>query len=356
MDQKRDVTHRYTDEGQFRKLSQAVENSPVTIMITDQEANIQYVNPAFSQITGYSPQTVIGKNVRILKTDRTPPETFEELSRSLESRKAWHGFFVNRKKNGEYFYEEAWVGPVFDENAEVIGYVAVKLDITELRRLQRIQEEQKRELEIFSSLMRHDLRNDLGVLVGNLELSRMLLKEEEGEIVELIDSSDAVIERMMKLLQSFGQLADNPETNPVTLLKDIAVLAEKADSNLKVDVEVEKGAGNLEISGSRLLPMVFDNIFRNAATHAGDNPTVKTRISRADNYVQISISDNGPGISEKVKGRLFQKGASTKGGGLGLYLSREIVKAMTGTIELAEPNEGEGATFVIRLPLILYPV
>jgi len=352
MDQKGDITRRYEDESQFRKLSQAVENSPITVMITDVEANIQYVNPAFSQITGYSPETVIGKNVRILKTDRTPPETFVELSRCLESRKTWHGFFVNQKKNGEYFNEEAWIGPVFDESAEVIGYVGVKLDITKQKRLQRKQEEQKRELEIFSSLMRHDLRNDLGVIVGNLELSRMLLEEENGEIIELMDSCDAVIERMMKLLRAFGQSAENPETNPATLLKDIAALAEKTESKLKVDVQVKKNAENLEISSSRLLPMVFDNIFRNAATHAGDHPTVKTKMSRVDDYVEVSISDNGPGISEVVKDRLFQKGASTKGGGLGLYLSREIVKAMAGSIELAEPKRGEGATFVIRLPLI----
>jgi PAS domain S-box-containing protein len=161
----RDITSRKAVEYQLRKLSQATQQSPVSIVVTDSDGLIEYVNPQFTQLTGYTLEEAIGENPRILKTDYTPRETYDELWKTITDGKIWHGFFVTQGKDGRRFWEEAWISPVF-ENGQLISYVAVKMDITQRKEMEEEREEQRKELEIFSSLMRHDLRNNIGVILG----------------------------------------------------------------------------------------------------------------------------------------------------------------------------------------------
>lgn len=116
---------------QLRKLSQAVEQSPVSIVITDTSGRIEYVNPRFVQLTGYGLDEAIGKNPRILKTDKTNTETHRQLWETISAGKEWHGEFINRKKNGELYYESALISPIIDSNGVTTHYLAVKEDITE---------------------------------------------------------------------------------------------------------------------------------------------------------------------------------------------------------------------------------
>jgi signal transduction histidine kinase len=137
----------------------------------------------------------------------------------------------------------------------------------------------------------------------------------------------------------------------VKLVRSVARLAKEVDYHLEINVEASADAENFEISSSRLLPMVFNNLFRNTAVHAGENPVVTVKIKRLNDLVEIVVSDNGPGIAEEVRDRLFQRGVSTRGGGLGLYLTKQIVQARNGSIEVADFGQGDGATFIIRLPI-----
>jgi len=134
-------------------------------------------------------------------------------------------------------------------------------------------------------------------------------------------------------------------------MKQIAIQAEEVHEGLTVRVSAEKGARRLLVTGGELLPMVFENLFRNIAEHAGPNAAAEIAVSRDDDHAQILVSDNGPGIPEKIRGRLFQKGVSTRGGGLGLYLARQILNTYEGSIDLVESKHHKGATFRIRLPL-----
>jgi two-component system sensor histidine kinase/response regulator len=346
----RDITARKDRETELQMLYQAIRQSPVTVVITNIDGTIEYVNPKFTELTGYSFDEAIGQNPRILKTELTPKETFPELWSTITSGEIWHGFFANRKKNGDTFWEEAWISPIMQDD-KIVKYVGVKLDVTRQRAMEQCQEEQRRELEIYASLLRHDLRNDLSVIVGNIDLAQILLGEEDEEMKELLQTSEAVISRMLNLLSAVGGPSEIPETNPASLVKKVALESEKADKSLIIHMNVDDDAEDLEISSSRLLSMVFDNLFRNAVTHAGENPIVTVNIALEDSNVAITVSDNGPGVSDEIRDRLFQRGASTRGGGLGLYLSRQIINAMNGTIELVAPAKEKGATFLIRLPI-----
>jgi len=138
-------------EDALRTLSVAVEQSPVSVVITDTKGTISYVNPCFTLDTGYSSEEAIGRNPAILKSDLTEKRVYSELWDTLGKGKTWSGEFVNRRKDGELFHEEAHIAPVFDDVGVVTHYVAVKLDITERKRVE----------ERITHLAQHDALTDL---------------------------------------------------------------------------------------------------------------------------------------------------------------------------------------------------
>jgi len=124
-----EAAHRQA-EAQLRKLSRAVEQSPVCIVITDTEGRIEYVNPKFTEVTGYTFAEARGQNPRILKSSHAPAEFYRQLWQTISAGQVWHGEFLNRKKNGETFWEVASISPITDADGKITGYVAVKDDIT----------------------------------------------------------------------------------------------------------------------------------------------------------------------------------------------------------------------------------
>ena len=142
-----DITQIKQVEQDLRKLSIAVEQSPASVVITDLEANIQYVNPRFTETTGYSAEEAIGQNPRILQSKLTPKETHLEMWKNLTSGLPWHGELINKRKNGEDYYEDSHIAPVKNQNGIVTHYVAVKIDVTENKltqnQLKQVQDEQE---------------------------------------------------------------------------------------------------------------------------------------------------------------------------------------------------------------------
>jgi PAS domain S-box-containing protein len=130
-----DITEQKQNEEQLRILSSAVEQSPVSIVLTDPKGDIQYANPKAVEVTGYTLEELVGRNPRILKSGETPPETYRELWETVANG-VWRGVFHNRRKNGELFWESAAIGPVRDECGGVTHYLAVKEDITQRRAME----------------------------------------------------------------------------------------------------------------------------------------------------------------------------------------------------------------------------
>ncbi len=150
-------------EAELRKLTRVVEQSPNSIVITDLNGAIEYVNPRFSMVTGYSCEEVIGKNPRIIKTDETPVETYRDMWQTLLSGCEWHGEFVNRKKDGSPYFESAIISPITDNNGVTTHYLAVKEDITERKRAEealRLSEERHRLIANFASDVIWTMRAD----------------------------------------------------------------------------------------------------------------------------------------------------------------------------------------------------
>ncbi len=142
-----DITERKRAEDQIRKLSQAVEQSSSSVVITDLAGDIEYANPKFTEVTGYTLEEALGQNPRVLKGGSQPKEFYTNLWATIASGREWHGEFCNRKKNGELYWESASISPIRDASGEITHYVAIKDDITERRRIEQEVAEQKQLLE-----------------------------------------------------------------------------------------------------------------------------------------------------------------------------------------------------------------
>ncbi|HTY90476.1 MAG TPA: PAS domain S-box protein [Methanocella sp.] len=136
--------------GKLRGLSQAVEQSASVVVITDTTGSIQYVNPKFTELTGYSFEEAIGKNPRILKTGETPPEEYKQLWETIKSGREWRGVFHNKKKNGDLYWESAIISPVMDDCGKITNFMAVKEDITERKQMEDVLRESEEKFHILA--------------------------------------------------------------------------------------------------------------------------------------------------------------------------------------------------------------
>ncbi len=186
-------------EEQVRKLSVAVEQSPTSIVITDSTGAIEYVNPKFSQITGYSFEEVLGRNPRILKTDGTPAETHRVLWETITSGREWKGEFLNRKKNGELFWEMASIAPVKNEKGEITHFIGVKKDITDLKQAEEKLQKANDELEERVQERTREL------IQANVELKKEVNERQRAEVALKLERSK--LEMMLSQKSLLAEIA-----------------------------------------------------------------------------------------------------------------------------------------------------
>jgi two-component system sensor histidine kinase/response regulator len=163
-----EIAERRRAEEQLRKLSQAVEQSPACVVITDPQGNIEYVNPKFTLLTGYTLEEALGKNPRILKSGESPPEVYQQLWETITSGGEWRGEFHNKKKNGELYWESAAISPVRDTAGAITHFLAVKEDITARKRAEEaLREGEERFRGLFQGAAE-------GILVSNIETKKFV--------------------------------------------------------------------------------------------------------------------------------------------------------------------------------------
>ena len=374
-----EIEERRRVEQTLRKLSRAVEQSPATIVITDTMGKIEFVNPKFTELTGYSAEEAIGQNPRVLKSGETPPETYEELWSTISSGGTWQGEFTNRGKDGHLFCEHATISALRDEKGAVTHYLAVKEDITEKKNIMAQLIAAKEQAEAanrakseFLANMSHEIRTPMNGIMGMSQLlAYTYLTDNQRECLNSIRTSSdnllALINNILDLSKvESGKIELESRNFSVRGCVKEVINTQQASLNTKELQFKSEIADDVpdELNGDQFrLKQVLNNVVGNSVkfTESG-TITVSAAVEEAGDdkfLLKLRVTDTGTGISPEAMNHIFapfsQEDTSTTrkygGTGLGLSISKKLVELMGGEI-LAESDKGIGSTFHIVIPFL----
>ena len=379
----------------LRRLSTAVEQSPTSIVITDLDAKIIYVNRAFTQASGYTADEVLGENPKVLQSGDTPPATYRDMWATLSAGKVWRGEFLNRRKDGSQYVELATISPVRQSDGQITQYVAAKEDITERRKTENELKSYRQHLEqlvelrthelatakeaaeaanraksLFLANMSHEIRTPMNVIIGlNYLLLREAANDEQRTKISKISSA---AEHLLKIINDILDLSkieagkivlERRAFSPPDLLRELGSVIR--DQALGKGLEIFIDCGDLPacaIGDATRLRQVLINFASNALkfTEHG-NISLSGKLLESEGSKQIcrfTVSDTGVGIEAADITRLFnpfeQLDASTTrrfgGTGLGLAIARHLAELMGGEVGVSSVP-GKGSTFWISAHL-----
>ena len=368
------ITEQKKQELRTKMLSNIVEQSSTCIIITNLKGEIEYVNGSFTEITGYSFNEVKGKNPRILNSGKNNPQIYTDLWETITQGKVWKGEFINKRKNGEYYFEKASISPTLDENYKIVNYFAIKEDITLQKKAEQLLHESENKLLIanatkdkFFSIIAHDLRSPFNVIIGFSELlleNHMDYGIEKSErfIKMIIESSKNTFDLLENLLEWSRTQTGGIQFNPNKyILEKIIIKSIKQSESLakQKDIQLSYIVENTIFvrADETMLNTVLRNLLSNAIKFTPKAGKIEVIATKSNENITISVKDNGVGIKKGRLKNLFsiidtgttQGTANEKGHGLGLILCKEFIEMHGGEI-FVESEEGVGSTFSFTIP------
>lgn len=363
-------------EIEMRKLQRAVEQSPHIVIITDPEGTIEYVNPKFSEITGYSSEEAIGENPRLIKSEETVSVDYADLWATITSGKQWRGTFRNKRKDGTLFWGETAISPVRDEAGRITHFIGIQEDITErIGTEKRLRQSEKMEsLGNLAGGIAHDFNN---MLVPILTLSKMVMRDIDGadkqvrRLKTIVEAGERASELVGRIL-AFSRTAENEkETTDLAeiVTHSVDLLRATLPATIELQTRINAGVGSAVVDRAQLQTIIL-NLASNAAhALAGRNGQLEITLERVpvsaghvgdgtshrpEGLAKLSVRDNGPGIPKDVLPHVFEPFFTTKavgeGTGLGLAMVHGIVAEHGGDISI-ESTCGEGTSITVFLPL-----
>jgi PAS domain S-box-containing protein len=369
-----DISARKKTETELRRLSTAIEQSPEAVVIADPAGTIQYVNPAFETITGYTRAEAIGKNPRILKSGEHHADFYTDLWKTIRSGQTWEGRFINRHKNGSLYTEEASISPVCDANNGITGFVAIKRDITaELAREEQFRHSQKMEsIGQLAGGIAHDLNNLLTPILGYSSMLQETATANSFEETALaqIEKAGKRARDLVRQLLTFSRkqlisikiidlnhvFADFKDLLLHTIRNNINLCFEPYSQPLLVRAD----QGQFEQILMNLCVNAQDAMPNEGKLHLSLHPITLTEENKQEyqaadsgDYALLRVSDTGSGIPPEILPKIFDPFFTTKGigegTGLGLSTIFGIVKQHNGGIRVLSKKD-KGTTFEIVLP------
>jgi PAS domain S-box-containing protein len=369
----RDVTRKRQAEADLERLKVAIEQAGEVIVITDAEGAIQYANPAFVRVTGYSVDEVIRQNPRILKSGEHDEAFYETLWQTITGGRTWTGRMVNKKKDGTLYTEEATISPVFDGQSAIVNFVAIKRDITAQLKLeaQYLQAQKMESVGRLTGGVAHDFNNILAVIIGYAEMALDKMDPEHPVHADLSRIHEAAL-RSADIVHQLLAFSRKQPIAPKTLDLNATV-----GGMLKMLRRLIGESVELRWSPQPGLPLItmdptqLDQILANLCVNARDAIenagviTITTGHTCLDadfcanhpglepgEHVVLSVADTGCGIDPGLIDNIFEPFFTTKGlfgTGLGLSTVYGIVQQNQGVV-VVESEPGGGATFRVYLP------
>jgi PAS domain S-box-containing protein len=353
-------------------LVTAVEHAAEAIIVTDIKGTIEYVNPAFEQITGYARTEVINRNIKLLDSGRQFDTFYESMWATLRRGNVWQGRFINKGKNASLFETEATVSPIKDGTGNITKLVSVQRDVSNEVRLEK-QLRQAQKMEAIGTLaggIAHDFNNLLMGIQGNVSLS--LLDVENGsalgqnlnKIEQLVQSGVDLTKQLLGFARG-GKYEVNI-LNMNDLLREQNLMFERTNKDVVFKDNFDNDLWSIEVDQGQIEQVIL-NLYMNAlqAMPGGGTILAQTENIRIDkdqfrpyhvkagNYVKFSLSDSGIGMDEETQQRIFDPFFTTKemgrGTGLGLASVYGIIKNHEGFINVCS-EAGKGTRFEVHLP------
>ncbi|MGD0585137.1 MAG: PAS domain S-box protein [Oryzomonas sp.] len=370
----RELSERRKAEERLRKLSVAVEQSPASIIIMDTDGTIEYVNPRFSELTGYSASEAVGRNIRMFKSDNSDPAEYRWLSDTVLAGREWRGEFHNLKKNGDLYWEQSLIAPIRDESGQITHVIAINEDITDHKRLEsELQHSQKMEaIGQLAGGIAHDFNNILTAVIGYASIMQIKLPKDDP-LMNGVEQILASAERGSSLTK--GLLAFSRKQHTITRRINLNELVERVQKLLHRLIS-EDIRLTIRLSGEELPVMVdsvqIEQVVMSLAANArdampgGGEIVIRSELVVRDNrfadmngfdqpgrFALLTVSDTGQGMDKETISHIFEPFFTTKeagkGTGLGLSIAYGIIKKHNGFI-LCNSDKGAGTTFSIYLP------
>jgi len=366
-----DITDRKQIESELRKLSRAVEQSPNSIMITNISGDLDYVNPRFTELTGYTSEEVIGKNPRFLKSGEMPTNDYKKLWSTLTNNETWRGELHNKKKNGEFYWESVSISPIVDTQGNISHFLAIKEDITDKKNIEKElikakerAEESDRLKSEFLAQMSHEIRSPINIILSY----NSFIKEELGDKLDnylessftSIDSAGKRLLRTLNLILNMAavqsgyidiQFSAIDLSGIVSeLIKEFEFPARSKNLNLFYSSTADN---TIILADDYIVGEIFQNLIGNAIKYTVEG-NVEVKIYESGGKLCTDVIDSGIGISEEYITKLFlpftqeETGYSRKyeGNGLGLALVKKYVELIGAEISV-KSKKGVGSTFTI---------
>jgi len=368
------------------KLSMALEQSHSSIIITDLDANIEYVNQAFINNTGYSSEEIIGQKPSLLKSNKTPQSTYNGMWADLLAGKAWQGEVINLNKQGEEFIELTWISPIRETNGEITHYLCVKEDITKRKQNEALlletlaakerAEELAKTKSQFLANMSHEIRTPMNAIICFSELA--LLKDMPAEVSDYLKNINIASNNLLVILNDIldlskleaGQMGLNLSPFSLHDLQEIldSLLINAAQSKgLAFSTNIASDVPDYLLGDSVRLRQVITNLLGNAIKFTSQGAvTLNISLQQRDEQqvrLLFAVSDSGIGISVEQQAKLFLPFSQVddgyarnfEGTGLGLVISQDLVRLMDGLIKV-ESRPGLGSCFSFELMLPIAPL
>lgn len=369
----RNITDKVKSDREIRKLSTAVNQTPATIVITNLDGDIEYVNPHFTSVTGYSFDEAVGKNPRILQSNYHSKEFYQDMWEKLTHGLSWNGEIYNKRKDGTYYWEDAIMAPVLGDNGEIINFVAIKTDITQRKIIEIKIKEQNEQLQTlidtkdrFISILAHDLRNPFHALLGLSEILSLTIEPDEIEAIRLANAIKATASNTFELLENILKWASSQQNTFTPTLQSINLLEVATEcttliheqallKEISFKVSIEKGV--TIFADVEMLKTILRNLLGNAVKFSHKGGVVSIDAITTESHISIKVTDAGIGMHHETIESLFKLGnskstqgtAGEKGTGFGLILCKELIEKINGTISVTS-QINKGTTFTITLP------
>ena len=368
---------RKLEEEELRLMKKAVDESPILILFTDKNGIIQYVNNKFEEYTGFSKEEAIGKTPRIIKSGYHTKEYYEKFWNILLNGNNYTGETLNKKKNGEYYWESKSIIPLKNNKGEITNFVSFAIDITERKKMmeelilaKERAEEANRIKSHFLSAMSHEIRTPLNPILGftglileyfenstNEEIARWFNAIRDN-IERLIDTTTKILD--LEKLEAGEYEASIEKVDLISIIDGVLTKFKEKTKEKNIDLKSDIKYDKIEMNTDKIaVQKILNNLVSNAIRFTTQG-FVEVKVEKKLDEVKISVKDTGIGMSEDYQKFLFETFSQESSGfkreyegtGLGLSLTKKFVNLLKGKISVYS-KKGEGSIFEVILPVSL---